>query len=86
MDWREDDDSLGTEGSETSSDNWQVWFTYRFPAIIPVCLGGRSEIQKKQYRALTFPLCQHFLTWKTKALYKLTLSLCGLVLEVSLGL
>jgi len=66
MDWREDDHSLGTEGSETSSDNWQVWITYRFPAIIPACLGGRSKIQKIQNRGLTCLLCQRFFNLENK--------------------
>lgn len=46
MDWREDYNSLGTEGSEIPFDNWQAWLTCRFPVIISVYLGGRTKIQE----------------------------------------
>lgn len=60
---RRDDHSLGTEGSEIPFDNRQVWLTCRFPAIIPVYLGGRTKIQEIQQRGSDLPLCgHHFLT------------------------
>lgn len=46
MDWKEDDHSLGTEGSEIPFDNWQVWLTYRFLVIICLYMGGRTKIQE----------------------------------------
>lgn len=54
MDGREDDHSLGTEGSEIPSEKWQVWLTRRFPRIISVYLGGRTKTQEIQQRGLPF--------------------------------
>lgn len=63
MDWKEDDHSLGTEGSEIPFDNWQVWLAYRLPVIICLYMGGRTKIQESQSRRLHLPLCSHnFLT------------------------
>lgn len=42
MDGREDDHSLGTEGSEIPSDKWQVWLTRRFPQD-NICLSGWED-------------------------------------------
>lgn len=46
MDWRENDDSLETEGSETSSDNWQVLVYLQVP-YNNACLS-RWEIQNSE--------------------------------------